>query len=166
MMKNIRTATLNDIQLIRHMAEQVFPATYKNIITAEQCDYMMDMMYSEVSLHRQMTEEHHIYQLLFVDGDAAGYVSVQLIDADLYELQKIYVLPRYQGLHLGRELFDAAVALVKKQHPGSCRIFLHVNRYNKAKAFYEHLGLRVTRQGDYDIGHGYFMNDYIMEKEI
>lgn len=81
-------------------------------------------------------------------------------------MQKIYVLPRFQGHHLGRTLFDAAVSLVMRLHPEPCRIFLHVNRYNKAKTFYEHLGLKVTKQGDYDIGNGYFMNDYIMEKEI
>ncbi|MDY4706430.1 MAG: GNAT family N-acetyltransferase [Prevotella sp.] len=165
-MNTIRIATTKDIPLIRQLAEQVFPETYKNIITPEQCRYMMDMMYSEESLRRQMTEEGHVYQLLSVDGEAAGYVSVQPIESDLYELQKIYVLPRFQGRHLGRTLFDAAVALVKKLHPEPCRIFLHVNRYNKAKTFYEHLGLKVTKQGDYDIGHGYFMNDYIMEKEI
>ena len=165
-MNTIRIATTKDIPLIRQLAEEVFPETYKNIITPEQCRYMMDMMYSEESLRRQMTEEGHVYQLLSVDGEAAGYVSVQPIESDLYELQKIYVLPRFQGRHLGRTLFDAAVALVKKLHPEPCRIFLHVNRYNKAKTFYEHLGLKVTKQGDYDIGHGYFMNDYIMEKEI
>ena len=165
-MNTIRIATTKDIPLIRQLAEQVFPETYKNIITPEQCRYTMDMMYSEESLRLQMTEEGHVYQLLSVDGEAAGYVSVQPIESDLYELQKIYVLPRFQGRHLGRTLFDAAVALVKKLHPEPCRIFLHVNRYNKAKTFYEHLGLKVTKQGDYDIGHGYFMNDYIMEKEI
>ena len=165
-MNTIRIATTKDIPLIRQLAEQVFPETYKNIITPEQCRYMMDMMYSEESLRLQMTEEGHVYQLLSVDGEAAGYVSVQPIESDLYELQKIYVLPRFQGRHLGRTLFDAAVALVKKLHPEPCRIFLHVNRYNKAKTFYEHLGLKVTKQGDYNIGHGYFMNDYIMEKEI
>ena len=165
-MNTIRIATTKDIPLIRQLAEQVFPETYKNIITPEQCRYIMDMMYSEESLRLQMTEEGHVYQLLSVDGEAAGYVSVQPIESDLYELQKIYVLPRFQGRHLGRTLFDAAVALVKKLHPEPCRMFLHVNRYNKAKTFYEHLGLKVTKQGDYDIGHGYFMNDYIMEKEI
>lgn len=165
-MNTIRIATINDIPLIRKMAGQVFPETYKNIITPEQCNYMMDMMYSEASLRRQMTKEGHIYQLLSVDGEAAGYVSLQPIDTDVYELQKIYVLPRFQGQHLGRALFDAAINLVKKLHPQPCRIFLHVNRYNKAQTFYEHLGLKVTKQGDYDIGHGYFMNNYIMEKNI
>lgn len=52
-MIKIRTATVSDIPLIQEMAAQVFPATYKDIITPGQCDYMMDMMYSSASLHRQ-----------------------------------------------------------------------------------------------------------------
>ncbi len=156
-----------DIPLIRQLAGVAFPATYKSIITAEQIDYMMDMMYSTTSLTRQMTEEHHTYLLLYTpENEAAGYVSIQPIADDEYELQKIYVLPRFQGQHLGRELFEAAVAHVKELHPAPCRLFLHVNRHNKARAFYEHLGMHVASQGDYEIGHGYYMNDYIMEKTV
>ncbi|HCN52888.1 MAG TPA: hypothetical protein DIS88_03510 [Prevotella sp.] len=44
------------------------------------------------------------------------------------------------------------------------RPFLHVNRCNKAKTFYD--GMKVSKQGDYDIGNGYFMNNYMMEKVI
>lgn len=165
-MNNIRIATLEDIPLIRRMAQQVFPETYKDIISPEQCDYMMDIMYSEENLRKQMTEEHHTYLLLSMNGEEAGYVSVQPISKDEYELQKIYVLPAFQGQHLGRTLFDSAVNFVKERHPAPCRLFLHVNRYNRAKTFYEHLGMHIAKQGDYDIGNGYFMNDYIMEMTV
>ena len=166
MTTTIRKATLNDIPTIRTMAEKVFPDTYQTIITREQCEYMMDMMYSEASLRRQMTVEHHTYLLLFVDGKPAGYVSVQPTEADRYELQKIYVLPLYQYQHLGTQLFDAAVAFVKEQHSEPCTLFLHVNRHNRAKHFYSRQGMKVTSQGDFSIGKGFFMNDYIMEKNI
>lgn len=166
MTTTIRKATLNDIPTIRTMAEKVFPDTYQTIITREQCEYMMDMMYSEASLRRQMTVEHHTYLLLFVDGKPAGYVSVQPTEVDRYELQKIYVLPLYQYQHLGAQLFDAAVAFVKEQHPEPCTLFLHVNRHNRAKHFYSRQGMKVTSQGDFSIGKGFFMNDYIMEKNI
>ena len=166
MTTTIRKATLNDIPTIRTMAEKVFPDTYQTIITREQCEYMMDMMYSEASLRHQMTVEHHTYLLLFVDDKPAGYVSVQPIEADRYELQKIYVLPLYQYQHLGTQLFDAAVAFVKEQHPEPCTLFLHVNRHNRAKHFYSRQGMKVTSQGDFSIGKGFFMNDYIMEKNI
>jgi ribosomal protein S18 acetylase RimI-like enzyme len=78
----------------------------------------------------------------------------------------MYILPVYQSQHLGSQLFNAAVAFVKEQHPEPCTLFLHVNRHNRAKHFYTHQGMKVTSRGDFPIGNGFFMNDYIMEKNI
>lgn len=46
------------------------------------------------------------------------------------------------------------------------RIELNVNRNNPAIGFYNRLGFRILRQGDFDIGHGFYMNDYIMGMEL
>ena len=53
---------------------------------------------------------------------------------------------------------------IKKQNASS--LFLQVNRYNNAKAFYEKLGFSEVDFINLDIGNGFFMNDYIMEKKL
>lgn len=58
-MFTIKKATLADIEVIRTLAAQTFPATYQHILTPEQIDYMMDWMYSSESLRNQMEKEHH-----------------------------------------------------------------------------------------------------------
>lgn len=162
---DIRQATTNDIPTIQKIAQATFPLTYKNIITPEQSDYMMDMMYSDASLTKQMTEDHHTY-LIAYDPEPVGYVSVQPIGDDVFDLQKIYVLPSRQRQHIGDQLFDSAVEWIRQHHAGPCRMELHVNRHNRALGFYKHKGMRLLRKGDYDIGNGFFMNDYIMGLDI
>lgn len=162
----IRKATLDDIPIIQSIANVAFPDTYKDIITPEQCDYMMDMMYSTKNLNKQMTEEHHTYLICFIEGKPVGYVSVQPIGKDTFDLQKIYVLPDMQRHHIGKFLFERAVALIRELHPEPCLMELHVNRYNKAMGFYEHMGMKKLREGDYDIGNGFYMNDYIMGLDL
>ena len=49
-MTDIRKATTEDINLINELAWIAFPATYKDILTKEQIDYMMDWMYSPENL--------------------------------------------------------------------------------------------------------------------
>lgn len=164
-------ASVKEIPVIQSLSEQTFPATYHNIITPEQNDYMMDMMYSTASLTKQMEKDHHTYLIAYLDGNPVGYVSVQPLaekdeGLDVVELQKIYVLPNLQGKHIGQFLFDAAVKYIRKIHPAPCMMELHVNRNNKALGFYERQGMRKLRQGDYPIGHDFFMNDYIMGKEL
>jgi len=53
---------------------------------------------------------------------------------------------------------------IRKQ--GASTLQLQVNRHNKAKDFYELLGFTIIEEADFDIGNGYFMNDYVMEKKI
>ena len=194
---HISKASSEDIMCIHDMAQVVFRHTYREILSPEQMEYMMEWMYSPANLQKQL-DEGHVYYIAYRDGKPCGYVSVQpegIADDGrlLFHLQKIYVLPSEQGHGLGRALFDRAVAHVReaalareidhmregvhgREVAGGCteecvegcgaRIELNVNRNNPSIGFYHHLGLHILRQGDFHIGNGYYMNDYIMGLEV
>ena len=165
-MFTIRKATTNDIALIHQMAWVVFPHTYKVILTPEQIDYMMEWMYSEKNLRKQMEEDGHIYYLAFKEDEPAGYLSIQPEGEHVFHLQKIYVLPSFQGMNLGKLLFEQAIKAIKELHPAPCQMRLNVNRQNKALTFYEKMGMTKIDEGDFPIGNGFYMNDYIMGLDI
>jgi predicted lactoylglutathione lyase len=54
-----------------------------------------------------------------------------------------------------------AIDFAKKKEQNT--ISLQVNRFNKAKDFYTKIGFTIKEEKDFDIGNGYFMNDYVME---
>ncbi|WP_418496032.1 GNAT family N-acetyltransferase [Coprobacter sp.] len=156
-----RKAGIDDIALIRDLAEKSFLPTYKEILSADQLDWMFDWMYSADSL-RQQIEDGHVFFIAY-DGDRpCGYVSVERQGEALFHLQKIYVLPDFQGKHVGQYLVRLVFDYVKSLYSGECTVELNVNRNNKAKFFYERMGFSVARSGDFPIGNGYYMNDYIM----
>lgn len=161
-MITIRQATTQDIALIEEMAQKTFPATYKNIITQEQIDFMMQWMYSAESLQKQMTQDRQTYYIAYSDGVPAGYVSIRPEAKNIYHLEKIYVLPSQQGKNIGKTIFLHAVSAVKSRCPSPCQMRLNVNRNNKALHFYKKMGMKKLSEGDFDIGNGFFMNDYIM----
>ena len=165
-MFNIRKATTEDIPCIHSMAMIVFPETYKDILSSQQIDYMMEWMYSENNLHRQMTLEGHIYYIAYHHEMPAGYLSIQAEGTHTYHLQKLYILPTHQGMNLGRLLFQQAITAIKELHPTPCKMRLNVNRNNQALTFYQKMGMTIVDEGDFPIGNGYFMNDYIMGMEI
>ena len=165
-MFTIRKATTDDCGLINQMAGEVFPATYKEILSPEQLDYMMDWMYSPENIRKQMEEEGHVYFIAYEECEPSGYVSVQQQEENVFHLQKIYVLPYFQGAHCGSFLFREAIKYIKEVHPDPCLMELNVNRDNKALLFYERMGMRKLREGDFPIGNGYYMNDYIMGLDI
>lgn len=160
-----RKAGIDDIALIRDLAEKSFLPTYKEILSADQLDWMFDWMYSADSLRRQI-EDGHVFFIAY-DGDRpCGYVSVERQGEALFHLQKIYVLPDFQGKHVWRYLVRLVFDYVKSLYSGECTVELNVNRNNKAKFFYERMGFSVARSGDFSIGNGYYMNDYIMAIEL
>jgi hypothetical protein len=60
-MIKILKATETDLQTIHDMAQVVFRHTYRDILSPEQMEYMMDMMYSMPNLHKQLDEGYHYY---------------------------------------------------------------------------------------------------------
>ena len=165
-MLTFQRATNADIPVIQSIAEIAFTETYKNLISREQNSYMMEMMYSTSSLNEQLAEGH-IYIIAKKDDKAVGYVSVSPETEDTCHLQKIYVLPSEQSNGIGRELFCEALKVGRELCKTSpFAIELNVNRGNKAVTFYEHMGMHKDREGDFDIGNGFYMNDYIMKMTV
>lgn len=173
----IRQGELEDINSIGFLAQQIWPETYGSILPEEQLQYMMNLFYSPASLRKQMMEDRHQFLIAEQDEEAIGFASwgvavgsvavggVALGDVlpepGVYKLHKLYVLPGQQGKGLGRALLQYIFEAIR---PEGARILrLNVNRYNKARQFYERMGFAVIKEEDVAIGNGYFMNDYVME---
>jgi GNAT superfamily N-acetyltransferase len=159
----IRKAYPADIPLIRDMAYKIWPVTYGNILSQEQIDYMLKLIYGEKVLHEQIENDTEF--IIVYDGvDPVGFASFSLIEPQVYKLHKIYVLPSQQGKGTGRFIIDQLIKVMKTK--GATTLQLNVNRHNNAKVFYEKLGFAVIKEEDIDIGSGYFMNDYVMAKKF
>ena len=165
-MLDIRKATTADISTIQKLASEAFPHTYREILSSEQIEYMMDWMYSSESLLRQMEEERHIYFLAYHGEIPVGYLSIQPEGDGIFHLQKLYLLPTCQGMGWGRQLFFHAVGVIKALHPAPCRMLLNVNRRNEALHFYQKMGMTKVTEGDFAIGSGFYMNDFIMGLDL
>lgn len=163
-----RIAGPADIPAVRRLAQIAFPATYRDIIAPAQVDYMMEWMYSEESLRGQM-RAGHVFLLLMAAApgggpEPVGYASVGPEAGGVWHLHKLYLLPVAQGRGLGTALFRAAVDYARRH--GARRVELNVNRRNPALGFYLRRGMHRAAEGDFDIGGGYFMNDYIMALDL
>lgn len=157
----LRTATIVDIRAIRDVVEEVWPIAYGKIISREQIDYMLEMMYSDRSLMRQMNEEGCEFILASEGENVFGFASYSEMDKALFKLQKLYVYSTQQGNGTGRELLKEVCARSKSR--GGTSIELQVNKKNGARKFYERNGFKIKHEAVFDIGNGFVMDDYILE---
>ena len=152
-----------DAKLIRELAYKIWPGVYEHILTPDQLKYMLDLLYNEETLQKQM--EQGIAFIIANDGEQpVGFASCGLVHAGVYKLHKIYVLSSQQGKGTGRTMIDHIINDIKTK--GAHTLLLNVNRHNKARHFYEKLGFTIVKEEDVDIGNGYFMNDFVMTKDL
>lgn len=165
-------ATPDNIPAIKEMAEVVFRKTYGEILSPKQMEYMIDWMYSAESLYHQISDEGRWFFIVKKEETLCGYCSIEREGETeegmpKYHLQKLYALPQFQGQGIGKQMFNFLLEFAKGISPSGCRVQLNVNRYNKnAVNFYEHIGMRRIFEGDFHIGHGFYMTDYIYALEL
>jgi diamine N-acetyltransferase len=157
-----KKASTNDVSLIAQLADRIWRKHYITIITAEQIGFMLNKMYSPESLKKQMNEGHE-FTLVYNGEKPIGYISLSTKDNRNYFLHKFYVETTEQGKGIGSSLLKQ----ILKQIPEAETIELTVNRKNFiAINFYFKHGFIIKEVADFDIGNGYFMNDFVMVKKI
>ncbi|HEY4325967.1 MAG TPA: GNAT family N-acetyltransferase [Mucilaginibacter sp.] len=161
----IRTATPGDVETIREIADKTWWAAYSPILEKEQISFMLGDIYSVEKITSQLKNNTQTYLLLVEDGKPVAFAaySPREEDPEIYKLHKLYCLPETQGKGYGKILVNAVID--KTIEAGKHILDLNVNRYNKAKNFYEKMGFAVAYEEDISIG-DYWMNDYVMRKEL
>ncbi|MBP8066941.1 MAG: GNAT family N-acetyltransferase [Pedobacter sp.] len=161
----LRKAKEEDIAIISDLAEQIWPQTYSSYISEAQLRFMLDKMYNRDELLRQFQDDH-VFLIASENGKDVGFAGFSLVDHtnNGYKLHKLYVLPEMHGKGVGKILINEAVSQAALE--GGKTIQLNVNRNNNAKDFYLKVGFNIKETVNLDIGNGFFMNDYVMEKAI
>lgn len=164
-MDNIRQAGEESASLIRELAEKTWKVCYRDMISAAQIEYMLEMMYSRKSLLRQMSEGTR-FILHCPNDEPVGFAGFgpKKDNPAVWRLEKLYVLPSLQKKGSGILLLKALEKMAVRE--GARQMELNVNRKNPAVTFYEKAGFRISHEADIDIGGGFFMNDFIMIKDL
>jgi len=162
-MISIKEAGLKDLSVISDLAHAIWPAAYGEILSPAQLTYMLNKIYALTSLENEFLNLQYNFIIAYDKNVPVGFASFspKEEESSVFHLHRIYVLPRQQGSGTGKMLLDNVINAIKKR--GATALTLNVNRYNKARSFYEKKGFIISREVDIDIGQGYFMNDYIME---
>jgi ribosomal protein S18 acetylase RimI-like enzyme len=163
-MFTVHKAAKADIPLIRELTYAVWPQTYAHLLSKEQIDYMLHMMYSPASLQKQMEEDDCTFIIVYDDKTPVAFASYNETKPQTWKLNKIYVLASQQGKGTGKFIINFIVAAIKPLAAKALQ--LQVNRENAAQHFYKKLGFEIIEEADFDIGNGYFMKDYVMELSL
>ena len=104
------------------------------------------------------------YFLFKEGGETVGYTGIEGQEGRLF-LSKLYIRRESRGKKYASRAVQFLCGLCREE--GLSSIWLTVNRHNdRTIAIYKKLGFAVTREQVTDIGNGFVMDDYIMEKPV
>ena len=161
----ITAAQAAQIPMVQRLAREIWHRYYPSIISVAQIDYMLERGYSHEALLRFVEEREAGLVLAGAPDDAIAFAAWYRVDATTSKLDKLYVLPQHHRTGIGRALIEHVGALARAA--GSSSLTLNVNRGNtSAIRAYERCGFTVRARGDFPIGDGFVMEDFIMVREL
>jgi ribosomal protein S18 acetylase RimI-like enzyme len=160
-----RAVSGEDVAEVARLAREIWSEHYPRIIGQEQVDYMIEKFQSAKAIAEQIAAGFEYY-FIVLDGTSAGYLAVvEEPESSSLLLSKIYVRKQSRGIGLGEAALRLAEDICGKHNLRSIR--LTVNKYNaRSIAWYEHMGFSNAGPSLRDIGGGFLMDDFVMEKPV
>ncbi|RKE94759.1 GNAT family N-acetyltransferase [Ichthyenterobacterium magnum] len=153
----------SDFKTIAKLAHTIWHHHYEPIIGINQVEYMLDKFQSIEAIKSQINDGYEYY-LVNYNSTSVGYISIKKDDDALF-LSKIYVLSDYRGKKIGKTAMQFISDRAKNLNCNTIRLTVNKYNTNSIKA-YERLGFKTIEALVIDIGNGYIMDDYKMEKTI
>ena len=149
------------IPILCNLAREIQIPYFTPIIGEAQINYMLELFLSENAVKDQIKKGYQ-YRLVSHNGELCGYFAVFPEDNKLF-LSKFYLKEHFRGKGLGKKMMEEVCRLGQ----GLSSVYLTVNKQNHGPiAVYHALGFSIIDSVETDIGNGYIMDDYIMEKSL
>ncbi len=156
--------TEQEIQTLAGLAKTIWNECFVGIISRGQIAYMVEKFQSAGAIAAQIQTDGYAYFLVRGAGGPMGYMGLQARDGKML-LSKLYFLPECRGTGAAQQALAFAEAYAAENGCGV--LWLTVNRHNtRAVAAYQKRGFQTVRTQVADIGGGFVMDDFVMEKEL
>ena len=152
-----------EIREMSAMASAIVREHYDPILGKAQNDYMLEKFQSVPALRDQLAHGYRYFFARSGEGRDLGFLAFYPRPGALY-LSKLYLYKEARGHGYARIMLDFLRDHARKLDLPA--IELNVNRFNPSVAIYGKMGFRRIREEKNDIGHGYFMDDYVYRLEL
>lgn len=162
--------TPQEIAAVVTLALQIWPEYYIPIIGAGQVEYMLRHVQSSEAIDEQIKHGHQYFLVKAKTSGTnqspwIGYCAFVLqSDTERLFISKLYLLPEYRGRGLGRVILDWINMIARQRRLNV--MWLTVNKTNPAYRTYLHWGFVNKGSIVKDIGNGFVMDDYQLEKAV
>jgi len=162
----IETLRSEDVEALCRLARETWLQHYPPIIGLAQTEYMLRQRYEPAVIRAELASGTSWWDVLRDDGALRGFAaSFPSESADALKLDKLYVHPASHRRGFGERLVQHVCE--RGFELGYRGVILAVNKRNdNAIAAYRKYGFEIVDAVVKEIGGGFVMDDYIMERQV
>lgn len=167
----IKKITASEVKELQAISRETFKATFAPFTAPADMARFLKEDYASDKLKREIINPNSRFFFLRVNGKIAGYLKVNVRDAQTehlrpnsFELERIYLRRQYQGQGLGLALLKYAEKLARQG--GFAYLWLGVYEKNyRAQKFYKADGFKRVGQHTFQVGSDP-QTDYLLLKKL
>ena len=170
----IPVKTVSDQELLARIAGEIWRGYWPSIIGEAQTEYMVKKFQSFEAVTRDMAEHGYEYWFLVATEEDEDGIEKSIVgftgghnepETNRFFISKIYLYPEARGHGYARRAIEFYEDLCFARDFEA--MYLTVNKYNDLGIrAYEGTGFQTIDSVETDIGEGFIMDDYIMEKRF
>lgn len=171
----IPVTTPGQLATVAALAHDIWYEFYVPIIGRAQVDYMVAKFQSVAAMQAQIDQGYEYFMVRRSEAAAGGkstdvgYCAFQEQPGGerpgrVMFLSKFYLHHAARGSGTGRRFMEFIEGLARRR--GLSLLWLTVNKGNPSVQAYQRLGFRIAADLVMDIGGGFVMDDYRMEKAL
>lgn len=158
---------------LAELAGAIWDEYWPALIGQAQTDYMVEQFQSLPAIKRDMAENAYEYWFVHAGDDSTGEAG-RIVgftgghnekETNRFFISKIYLKAEERGKHFASDIIAFYEDLCRQR--GFSAMYLTVNKGNELGVrCYKGKGFKTIDAVETDIGEGFIMDDYIMEKSI
>lgn len=167
----IKPCTADQLDELVTLSKHTFSETFAHLNDPAHFTAYTEKAFSRKQIAQELENPESAFYFIYHQDELAGYLKLNtgkaqsdIRDADSLEIERIYVDQRYQGLGLGKALFEFSLDQAKAQNQRY--IWLGVWEQNtKAINFYKSLGFYQFAKHPFKLGDD-LQTDYLMRLDL
>lgn len=164
----VPVTTSEQVATVAALAHEIWYEFYVPLIGQAQVDYMVGKFQNAQAMQAQIAQGYEYFLIRREHASAShtdlGYCAVQEQPGRVMFLSKFYLHHAARGSGTGRRCMEFIEGLALGR--GLSLLWLTVNKGNPSVQAYQRLGFRIAEELVMDIGGGFMMDDFRMEKAL
>lgn len=163
-----KVETAEQQEQLAELAYEIWNEYWPALIGQAQTNYMVEQFQSLPAIKRDMAENAYEYWFVHAadDGRIVGFTGGhEEPETNRFFISKIYLLAAERGKHFASSVIEFYENLCRER--GFSAMYLTVNKGNELGVrTYTGKGFETIEAVETDIGEGFIMDDFIMQKTI